>query len=282
MAGVALALASAGCYGLSDVVGGLSARRAPFATVAALGQLTALVLTLTAAPLTTAQPPSFSDLGWGGLSGLGTGLGMLMLFRGLSRATMSVVVPVSAVGGVTLPVLVSVAFLGERPATLTWLGIALALPALWMVARQRTDQTGTTDTGMADGLAAGVGIAVQYLALAQASGQSGIWPVTAGRVSATAVLVLVVLRGPKTRRRLPSPRVMLGALTSGATAAIALVCYLLAAKQQLTTVAVVLSSLYPAVPVLFGLTVLRERLRWQQAVGLVAAGCAVALITVAS
>ena len=56
---------------------------------------------------------------------------MLFLYRGISRGAMSVVVPVSAVGGVALPVLVSVALLGDRPTVLAWTGIAVAVPALW-------------------------------------------------------------------------------------------------------------------------------------------------------
>ena len=44
------------------------------------------------------------------------------------------------------------------------------------------------------------------------------------------------------------------------------------------TIAVVLSSLYPAIPVLLGVTVLRERLTPKQAAGLAAAGAAIALL----
>jgi drug/metabolite transporter (DMT)-like permease len=46
-------------------------------------------------------------------------------------------------------------------------------------------------------------------------------------------------------------------------------------------VAVVLAALYPVVPVLLGLTVLRERLTRTQAVGLGMAGAAVGLIALA-
>jgi drug/metabolite transporter (DMT)-like permease len=42
---------------------------------------------------------------------------------------------------------------------------------------------------------------------------------------------------------------------------------------------VVLSSLYPVLPVVLGVTVLRERLTGRQLVGLVSAGAAVGLIT---
>jgi drug/metabolite transporter (DMT)-like permease len=179
---------------------------------------------------------------------------------------MSVVVPVSAVVGVAMPVLVSVVLLGERPTLLAWAGVVVALPALWLVSR--TDGTGRAD-GLGDALIASVGFSVQYLALAQAGG--GLWAVVAGRVAAA----LVVL--PMARRRIPL-RVGIGAAACGATAALALACYLLATRQALDVIAVVLSSLYPAIPVLLGITVLRERLSTWQTVGLFCAGAAIGLL----
>ena len=52
-------------------------------------------------------------------------------------------------------------------------------------------------------------------------------------------------------------------------------------REQLLAVAVVLAALYPVVPVLLGLTVLRERLTGTQAAGLGLAGAAVGLIALA-
>ncbi|PXY35448.1 EamA family transporter [Prauserella flavalba] len=273
--GPVLALASAAAYGLSDFAGGLLARRAHFVTVALLGQAGGLVVALLAAPAFPAAPRPES-LAWGALSGVGTGVGMLFLFRGLGRGAMSVVVPVSAVGGVALPVLAGVLLLGERPSALSWLGIAVAVPALWLVSRTR-DGTGGGAAATADGLVASVGIALQYLALAQADPASGIWPVVTGRVAAI-LTILPLLRAAHVRARLSVPTIGWAAVT-GALAALALVCYLLATRQQLVVIAVVLSSLYPAIPVLLGITVLRERLGWRQALGLVAAGAAIALLT---
>lgn len=264
--GVLLALVSAVAYGVADYAGGLLARRAHFGTIALVGQVAGLGFALVAALLVPATP-AFGDLAWGALSGVGSGVGMAFLYRGLSRGDMSVVVPVSAVGGVTLPVIVSVAVLGERPSPVAWAGIAAALPALWLVAR--SDGSGKPPA-VGDALVACAGIAVQYLALAQADG--GLWPVVAGRAAAT----LVVL--PTARQRV-SARTWLGAAACGGLAAFGLISYLLATREELDTIAVVLASLYPAIPVLLGITVLRERLSRWQTVGLVAAGFAVGLLS---
>ncbi|GHF65796.1 drug/metabolite transporter (DMT)-like permease [Amycolatopsis bartoniae] len=265
--GVLLALASAVSYGLSDFAGGLLSRRASFAGIALWGQLGGLLVALLATLVLPSPAVTAADLAWGALSGIGTGLGMLFLFRGLGRGAMSVVVPLSAVGGVSLPVLVGVVFLGERPSALAWLGVLLALPALWLVSGGRAGK------GVPDGLLAGTGIALQYLALAEAGPGSGAWPVVAGRVAAVGTIMLATR--PKPARKIAVP-----AAATGGAAALALVCYLAATRHQLVVVAVVLSSLYPAIPVLLGLTVLHERLSRRQLTGLGAAAAAVTLLAV--
>ncbi|MFJ4539593.1 hypothetical protein ACIP39_27040 [Streptomyces tibetensis] len=55
--------------------------------------------------------------------------------------------------------------------------------------------------------------------------------------------------------------------------------YLLAAQRQLLAVAVVLASFYPALPVVLGLVLLRQRISRRQAVGLLGAGIATVLLT---
>ncbi|MFV2177277.1 EamA family transporter [Actinomadura sp. LOL_016] len=276
MTGAGLALGSAACYGVADVVGGLLARRADFRAVAFLGQVGGLGCALVAAVLLPAPDVRSADLAWGALSGAGTGAAMVFLYRGIARGAMSVVVPVSAVGGVAIPVVAGVVLLGDRPSAAVWAGIALVLPALWLVSRSRPDEHGPVRAALRDGLVASLGIGVQYLALAQAGDGSGAWPVAAGRVA--AVLVIGVPPGT-VRRRFPDVRTALWAAASGTVAAAALVLYLQATREQLTVVAVVLSSLYPVVPVLAGVLWLRERLSAAQAAGLAGAGAAVVLLT---
>jgi drug/metabolite transporter (DMT)-like permease len=279
--GVLLALASALGYGLSDFLGGVLSRRASFVRVALLGQLGGLVVMALAAPLTASTPPRLPDVVWGALSGLGTGIAMMFLFRGMSRGAMSVVVPVSAVGGVALPVLVATAALGERPPLLGWVGIALALPALWLVSGGAADRQRPAGAALRDGLVASVGIALQYLALAQATPGAGVWPVAAGRLSAVITVAVLAQAFVRTSTGHPPTRPVrlgLGAGVAGSLAALALVCYLFATRTQFLAVAVVLSSLYPVVPVLLGITALRERLRRRQILGLVGALAASVLI----
>ncbi|WP_411147823.1 EamA family transporter [Streptomyces sp. A30] len=284
--GPLLALASAVCYGIvvpqlsaslepggAPIAGGLLSRRTHFAAVTFLGQIGGLLPALAAALLLPADGVRSADLLWGALSGVGSGTAMHCLNRGLSRGAMSVVVPLSAVTGVALSVLCGVLLLGDRPTPLAWVGIAVTVPALWFVAGGDGDGGG----GVPDGLLASAGVAVQYIALAQADAASGLWPVAAGRVAAVLVLLPGAVRHAR-RLRIPAGRCA-EALLVGAGAALGLVLYLLAAQRQLPAVTVVLASLCPALPVVLGLALLHERVTRRQSAGLLGAAVATVLLT---
>lgn len=104
-----------------------------------------------------------------------------------------------------------------------------------------------------------------------------LWPVAAGRVAAVLVLLPDAARHAR-RLKLPPVRCVRAVLI-GAGAALGLVLYLRAAQRQLLAVAVVLASLYPALPVVLGLALLHERISRRQAVGLLGAGIATVLLT---
>lgn len=267
-----LGLASSLFYGLADFAGGVLSRRAPVdaAAVALVGQLGGLVLVAVAAVLVPADPTA-ADLLWGAISGVGTGVGMMFLYRGLVIGRMSIVVPLVAVLGTAIPVLIGVAVLGDRPSAAAWIGIVAAVPALWLVCRTNS---GTSASGSMDATISSLGIALQYVALAQAGPDAGLWPVVAGRVAA-AMTICPFTFG--TRVRMPARYVAYACLIGG-MAALALVCYLFATRQEMVSIAVVLSSLYPVVPVVLGIAVLGERLSRNQLAGLLMAAAAVVLL----
>ncbi|MFE6400971.1 EamA family transporter [Streptomyces alboflavus] len=275
-----LALASAVCYGVVDFAGGILSRRVPFTVVTLLGQFGGLLCAVGAALVVPAPSLHATDLYWGALSGVGSGLAMLLLNRGLSRGAMSVVVPISAVTSVALSVLAGVLVLGDRPAPLAWVGIAVAAPALWLVSVGRGASPDAPDTsagrGASDGLLASVGVALQYLALAQAEPSSGLWPVAAGRLAALMVLL------PTARRHLRVPPLIpaVQAVLIGAGAALGLSLYLLAAQRQMLAVVVVLASLYPVLPVVLGIGVLHEQVDRRRAVGLLGTAVATVLLAI--
>jgi drug/metabolite transporter (DMT)-like permease len=127
-----------------------------------------------------------------------------------------------------------------------------------------------------DGLLAGVGFGLMFASLAQVDEAAGLWPLAAAEVtSVLTVVVLATLMGQAwwPRQRSAGWGIVVGTLAAGAT-----VLFLFASQSGLLAVAAVLSSLYPVFTVLLAATVLRERIHGPQAVGLVLAGAAVALV----
>lgn len=277
MTGAGLALGSAACFGIADYAGGLLARRASAAAVALGVQVSGALLVLVVAPMVPTADLRVADVLWGALSGVGTATGLFFLYRGLTRGAMSVIVPLSTVGAVALPVLVGVLLMHERPSLLAWCGIALAVPAIVLVSGAGAAGAASARS-VADALVSSAGFALQYIALAQAGPAAGLWPVAWGRIASVATM-LVLAGLLRSRARLPSGPVWWWVAANGLLAAAGLTLYMLATRQDIMTVAVVLSSLYPVIPVVLGLAVLRERLSTRQVAGLGAAAGTVMLVT---
>ena len=277
MIAVALSLLSAVAYGLSDFVGGVLSKRASPWSVALVGQLAGAVLVL-ALTLVTSGTPTTADVGWAVVAGIGNGLGTAFLYRGFASGRMGVVAPVSGVGAALVPVAVGL-LTGERPAALVWVGIAAALPGIWLVAREPVshDLTGPrAATGLVDGVLAGLGFGSLFAALAQIPEEAGFVPLALNQLVAGVVIVVaaVLLREPW----LPRSRYAAAGVSTGALGTLATGAFLLASQQGLLTVTSVLASLYPAVTVVLAATVLREHVHRAQAAGLVLCGVAVALV----
>jgi drug/metabolite transporter (DMT)-like permease len=282
---VLLGLASALAFGTSDFLAGVLSRRMNFALVGLLAQLSAAGALCLILIRFGGAGPTAATVGWGTAAGLGSGVGSLALYRGLGSGQMHVVAPLSALGGAALPVLVGFA-LGERPSWLAVLGIGLALPAVWLIARPADTVPGSTPAGAGDGLLAGGGFALFFVALNRAGDQSGMWPVAVGQVVSLLVVVAFVLgrRSDPGRTRWQIPRrtraAAAPALLVGGLAAAATVLYFLATSAGLLSVVAVLTSLYPAVTVVLAAVVLHERTSHVQRVGLLIAAAAATMIAV--
>jgi len=278
---ILLSLFAAASYGLGDFNGGIFSRRGGAWAVSLVAQLagTALVLLLV---LVDGGSPTGADLGWAAIAGVGNGFGTAFLYRGLSSGRMGVVAPVSGVGAVLVPVVVGVVT-GERPNLLVWVGVLLALPAIWLVSREPTSSSATGPTsaagsGILDGILAGLGFGTLFATLAQIPAEAGFLPLALNQLVAGGAIVVVAL----TLRQdwVPRNRYALGGAISGALGALATGLFQVATQHGYLTVAAVITSLYPAFTVLLAATVLREQVHRTQAIGL--ALCAGAVVLVAA
>lgn len=275
---ILLSLIAAASYGLADFVGGVTSKRTSPWAVALVAQLggAALVLVLT---LLTDGSPTRADLAWCVVAGIGNGFGTAFLYRGLSTGRMGVVAPISGVGAVLVPVVVGL-LTGERPPLLVWVGVAAALPGIWLVSREEADEDVTgappSSSGVAEGVLAGLGFGTLFAALAQIPEEAGFLPLALNQVVAAGAIV-VVARALR-QDWVPREPVALLGVVSGALGALATGLFMVATQGGSLTVAAVLTSLYPAFTILLAATVLRETVHRGQAAGLVLCGAAIALV----
>lgn len=278
---VLLALLSALCYGTSDFIGGVLSSRIRSWTAAFTGQAAGALILIVVA-LLVGSPLAWATVGWGALAGIGGGLGIVCLYRGLASGRMGVVAPVSGVVAAMLPAVVGVAG-GDRPSLVSWLGIVLALPATWLVASGDSSQTHEsaetrlgTRSAIIDGLLAGLGFGVSFAAIAQAPGDAGQWPVAVELLAGATVTAI----GATIAREAWLPRSPTAYLASstGVLAAAAMSAFVAASHRGMLAITGIIASLYPAATVMLAIAVLRERVHRSQALGLGLCAVAVALV----
>ena len=205
-----------------------------------------------------------------------TGVGLM--YSAMAVAPMNVISPVTGLLAALVPVLAGVA-LGERPAALVWLGMALALAAVVFITRTPQDHPHgpLSWTPVLMALGAGVGFGAYFVCLARTDRDSGLWPVVIARVT-SSVLVLPVAVRAGALTRLPA-RIAGLALIAGTVDAASNLAFLLASRHGYLSVAGVITALYPAATVLLAIAVLKERTGRIQWVGMAMAVVAVVLVT---
>ncbi len=208
---------------------------------------------------------------WGATAGVGGAVGLMSLYRGLATGRMAVVAPVSSLVGAGLPVLVGLV-LGERPGSLALTGIAMAVPAIWLVSGAGA---GSGRTGIGLAIAAGIGFGVFFIFLGQTPDEAGLWPLVPARFTSVAKMAAAVLHsqaGLQIDRRLTA-----GIIVAGSGDMLANMLFLAAVQTGLLSVVSVLASLYAAVTVILA-RLFGELVSARQWLGVVLAVVAAGLI----
>ncbi|OBF21580.1 hypothetical protein A5727_08565 [Mycobacterium sp. ACS4331] len=218
---------------------------------------------------------------WGTLCGVSQAFGVWWFYAALGSGPISVVSPLTAILVAGVPLGVGLA-LGERPGLLAGVGVVLALLAVLLVSHGAGDADSTPHrfTAKVAWLTLGSGIAfgLNFVLIDQAPVEAKLWPLVFARMSATALVILVA--ACTANLRLPTGVPMRLALAAGVLDTIANVAMLLALQASMLSLAGVLMSLYPAATVLLAMGLLKERITRWQAIGMMAALAAVALIAV--
>ena len=222
---------------------------------------------------------SWPAIFWGGLCGVSQAFGVWWFYAALGAGPISVVSPLTAILVAGVPLAAGLAS-GERPSTVAYVGIALALAAIVLVSRQVQDEESTSPrfTAMVAWLTVGAGLAFgsNFVLIHQAPVDAGLWPLVFARILASLVVVAVAV--PTHNLAAPSGVALRLALAAGVLDTVANVAMLLALHASLLSLASVLMSLYPAATVVLALVVLNERVRWWQAIGMALALVSVVMI----
>jgi drug/metabolite transporter (DMT)-like permease len=259
-------------WGIGDFLGGINTRRLGAFVVLFISQpptllLIALVVIVRGVP---PQPGLWMIAGVvAGLAGL---VGLSAAYRGMAIGVISVVSTIAATGPV-VPILVGLV-LGERPTALQYLGMAMALGGIALLAfdRRPAESGRRLLPGVGLALVAAVAFGLFLVAIRYASRPDPLWGVLATRTGSVAALLVLGLAF-RTRIKVTVPD--LPALFAvGVLDVVADVFFAFATTLGLLSVVSILSSLYPVATLVLARIVLNERMaRLQQAgIGLALAG----------
>lgn len=269
------AVFSALSYGIADFSGGLASRKSPVSAVAAWSQTVGLLIALMAVPLLDNTLPSREIWLWGAAAGLSGAAGLSFLYQGLADGRGVIVSPLAALIGAALPVFFGV-IIGERPGHLTWIGVALALPAILLLSYEPGKKNSDVLKSLKIGLFAGIGFSGFFILLSRTGESSGIWPLVAARSASIPALFLttIIRRKPLILNKGSQP----ATLITGALDMLANIFYLLSLRSGMLITAVVITAMYPAPTVILQRIVYRENLSPLRIAGLLMALAGIALI----
>ena len=278
-----IALASAVCWGSSDFLGGVTARRiSPYLAVAVAHaiSLSAILLVIVSFGF---HAPAHSQLTLGLVGGLFGGGGLMLFYQALSTGSMGITAAAAGVLTAAVPMLFGLHSEG-LPTLHQLIGFALAVIAIWLIASApgRVNMR-TLWLGCISGICFGIYFVLLRLASSGGSSANIPWAMAMSRVTSTSLAgVFCVWSALKLR-----PGAMVnrwGARTIALAAAVGILdtggnmFYMFAARMGRMDVAAVLSSLYPAATILLAAWLLKERTTRTQTIGMVLAIGAVALI----
>ena len=265
------ALGTVCSWGVSDFLGGYTARRFEPFLLAGLGHLAGTIF-VAALALTSHEPvPALSHLVWAAAGGACGGLSLGIFYRALS-GNMGLAAPVSAVLSAAIPTAFAMLTRG-MPAPVTIAGFALALAGIWLISRP---EGGARPEGIGLALIAGVGFALFYIFMDRAGNGAAFWLATASRGTAFLVTAIIVLSRKKFTP-IYSGGFGLGIL-AGCVDVTGTVFFIRAEQAGRLDTAVILSSLYPMITVLLARILLKEHFSTWKAVGVIAALTAVPMI----
>lgn len=260
---VVYGLGAAFSYGTGDFVGGIATKKTSVFPVIIVSQLTGGLLLFVAA-LMLAQPfPGRFDILMGAASGVCGTSGLACLYKGLSEGRMGIVAPIAAVISTVFPVVVGMLIQGI-PAVLQIAGFILAVISVWLLSGGGS-QVGATGQELKLSIGAGLGFGLFFICISQISLEYILWPLVSARV--TSIILFASFIWLNKKQLFPEKKDLFPIIIAGCCDALGNVFFVLAAKTGRLDISVVVTSIYPAITVLFAWIMLKERLSRAQWTG---------------
>jgi drug/metabolite transporter (DMT)-like permease len=267
-------LSSAVIWGAGDFSGGFATKRNNVYSVIIVSQLVGGTLLIGLALFLAEKIPSLDNLLWGGIAGISGAIGLVALYRGLACGRMGIVAPVSAVVTAALPVIVAL-FREGLPALSQLLGFGIAIISVWFLSRSG-DNAKIQMRELYLPVMAGLGFGLFFILIDRVSENAILWPLAAARIASISLMSIIITVRQQgempTRNHLPVIA-LVGIFDTGGNTFFAL-----ATRVGRLDISAILGSLYPAATVLLAWLILKERLMYQQWIGVIAALGAIILI----
>jgi drug/metabolite transporter (DMT)-like permease len=266
------ALGAVGAWGISDFLGGYTARRFNSFFLAAIGHAAGFTMVFALASGSHLQAPGLRSVLWAMMAGLSGGTALALFYRALAQGNMGLAAPVSTVIGAAIPAAFSI-WIEGLPRPLAIAGFALALLGIWLISRP--EESGRPQ-GLGLAFIAGLGFAGFYIFMKQAGDSAALWLAACSRGASLVMTAIITVAGRKFRPSYARGAVV-GAL-AGCLDVSGTVMFVRAEQTGRLDTAVVLTSLYPVITILLARMFLNERFTFWKTAGMIAALAAVPMI----
>jgi drug/metabolite transporter (DMT)-like permease len=279
--GFVLGTLAAVAWGVADVLVTYASRRGGFFRTLLLSQVFGVgLLIVVALALDDLPGPSAAQL----LLLVGLGPVAVAAYAGFYRALelgpIAIVSPIASANGAVV-VLLAVLVLGESLTAIQALGCFLVLGFIVLAAREPGAEAGQGDgNGIRLALVASIAFGGYLFALATTSDDLG-WlvPVLIARSATVAIVSVVAVTRPP-----PAPGALgrlglLGCAAAGLLDASGYLVYNRGAEIGEVAITSAAAAAYPVIPILVGLSALRERIAWHQLVGVGGVLCGMVVLS---
>ncbi len=279
MLALAISLASAFSWGVSDFLGGLTSRRLPVLGVLAVSQPAGLILIAVLIPLFGADSISAGKLAIAFLAGAASLGGLGAFYAAMAMGTVSVVAPIAALG-VVVPVGFGLAA-GDAPAPIQLAGLIPAIAGVVILSYEESpEHAGVARRSIALAILAGLGFGIFFTGIDAAAADRPGWAILAVRVGGVSTIAVALLVA---RPRLDGVSAAIPVLlVIGLFDVLANALFAVASTKGLLPVVAVGGSMYPAFTIALAHGVLGERLARVQWAGVALALAGVAMIAAGS